>query len=185
MRYISAYRNAKGLRTILTLMQVLVLLVPVVSLLFVLFFIFSLGKSIPIPPQIWFSLLMMMAAGFFVFFLVRMMFRRLIALTIDVTADGLHHIAPGGEFTILWRDVTDARIVRYGKGQIALQIRTPDRRYNLSPVLVPDSPDSPHLKFTMKRYEWLYPDGRTEPYDLEHSHGYKIIQQYRSDLLTK
>lgn len=185
MRYISVYRNSRALRATFTAMQVMVLLAPVAIVAFTVIILRSLGLSWSVlPAKVWWLLALMIAMSLLVYMLLRSFFQRHLTLAVDVTEDGIHHVAPPPAKMILWRDVLLVRRVPYGKGMAALQLRTRDQRYTLSPQLVPDSPESPRLRAGARGQFWEYPDGKIEPFDLEHSCAYRLILEHRPDLLT-
>jgi len=185
MRYVSVYRHSRTLRAAFTAIQVMVLLAPVAIVAFTVIMLRTLGLSWRVMPvKVWWLLALMIVLSLAVYSLLRSFFRRHLTLAVDVGAEGIHHLAPPPAKTILWQDVLLVCRVPYGKGVFALQLRTRDQRYTLSPQLVPDSPEAPRLRVGARGQFWEYPDGKVEPFDLEHSYGYRLVMEYRPDLLA-
>lgn len=186
MRYVSVYRHSRTLRAAFTAMQVMVLLAPVAIVAFTVIMLRTLGLSWRVlPVKVWWLLALMIVLSLGVYILLRSFFRRHLTLAVDVSAESIHHVAPPPAKTILWRDVLLVHRVPYGRGIVALQVRTRDQRYTFSPQLVPDSPDAPRLRVGGRGQFWEYPDGKVEPFDLEHSYGFRLVKEHRPDLLTK
>ena len=179
MIYISIYKKSNRLRQIFSIMVGLVFIVPAVFIVLP-----PLFTGTPVPREKIESLLVILGACLLAAAIMQTVLRRLVATVLEVTETGLRHLAPGRERIILWRDVISAKKVPHGKGQVALRIRTKSERYLFPPHLVPDSSDAPALRFGFPWAYWLYPDGHRERADFEHSFAYKIMQQYRPDLLT-
>jgi hypothetical protein len=186
MRYISVYSKSSVYRKIFTILQVVILAVPAIMILFTFVFLAMLGKNMPtIPFQFWMAIAMMVMGAVAAYGFVRFMLQRLISVSVEVSSMGIHHLAPGKEKTIQWYDVTAVKRVAYSKSTQALRIITSNSYYTFPPHLIPDTPDAPQLKFGFLRQVWHYPNGRTEPFDIEHSFGWQIIKSYRPDLLPK
>lgn len=185
MRYVSVYRNSRALRATFTAMQVMVLLAPVAIVAFTVIILRSLDLSWSVlPAKVWWLLALMIALSLTVYILLRSFFQRHLTLTVDVSKEGIHHLAPPPARTILWQDVLLIRRVPYGRGVVTLQVRTRDQRYTFSPQLIPDSPDSPRIRMGARGQFWEYPDGKVEPFDLEHSYSFRLIREHRPDLLS-
>ncbi|MBU0509138.1 hypothetical protein KKH27_09920 [bacterium] len=186
MRYVSCYRDSRTLRAAFTAVQVMVLVAPVSIIAFVVITLHNLRLDWrALPSRVWWLLAIMLILSLTVYILVRQFFRRHLTLTVDVTAEGIHHLAPPPVRTILWRDMVLVRRIPYGKGIVALQLRTRTQRYTLSPQLVPDSPDAPRLRVGPRGQFWEYPSGEVEPCDLKHSYAYRLIREHRPDLLSR
>jgi hypothetical protein len=161
------------------IVTVLVVLVPGASLLVPL-----LISGAPLPREQQLPLAMTLGACVLTAALMQFAYQRLAAYSMEATDMGIHHLAPGREKTLFWQDVIEAKIVPYAKNQTAVRIRSESTRYVFPPHIVPDTPDAPEWHFGFPRSYWLYPDGHREVADIPHCFGYKIVQQYRPDLLT-
>ncbi|MDD5087269.1 MAG: hypothetical protein PHI18_00525 [bacterium] len=185
MRYVSVYRHSRSLRAAFTAIQVMVLLAPVAMIAFTVMILRSTGLGWDaLPAKVWWMLAAMLTLSLLVYVLLRSFFQRHLSLTVDVGDEGIHHVAPPPARMILWRDVLLVRRVPYGRGVAALQLRTRDQRYTFSPQLVPESPAAPRLRVGARGQFWEYPDGNIEPFDLEHSYGFRLVMEHRPDLLT-
>jgi len=129
------------------------------------------------------SLLVVLGTGLVMMALMLILEWQMNALEVEVSSAGVQHLAPGKPKTLMWADIVEAKIVPYGKYQRTIRIKTATDRYVFAPHLVPDSPDAPDQRMGFPTY-WLYPDAHREPADVWHSFAYKILEEYRPDLLT-
>jgi hypothetical protein len=108
---------------------------------------------------------------------------------VEITAEGVFHLAPGKPKTLLWRDLVAIDSVprlAQARHRVALGLRTATQRYVLRPPLVPEGEDSPTYEFTgvfVKPY-WLYPDGRREPITATNTFVHRALKAARPDLLS-
>jgi hypothetical protein len=184
MRYVSVYSKSPWLKRIFMLVPLVVFVLPVVVSLVPLVI-----RHLPQDPPDWDSmrsvLLSTGGGGAIAAIILTWAYRRLVSTQLEASEMGLHHLGPGRERMIQWRDLIEAKKIHYGKGQTALRLKTKDSRYLIRPDLVPDTPDAPILKIGFPTHRWHYPDGHEEPMDVEHGFGWKLVEKYRPELLKR
>jgi hypothetical protein len=184
MRYVSVYSKSPWLKRIFVLVPMALIVLPG---------LFSLAPHLikridPDPPQheqTTADSLTIIGSGMLAAVIMGFAYRRLISTQVEINEMGIHHLGPGREKMIMWKDLIAARKIHYGKGQTALRLKTADSRYLIRPDLVPDSPDAPTLAARFLKKYWRYPDGHEEPMDVEHGFGWKAVEKYRPELLRK
>lgn len=182
MRYVTAYRKSPSFRTFFRILRVFIVLVPLVVIIGSFMKPGRVGNGEHAQTI---SLALTVLGGVAMTVLMQVFYRNIMALEVDVHEQGIQHLAPGKQRTLLWKDLVEARIVPYSRMEQAMRVRTAGARYLFKPDLVPDSPDAPELKMGFLRTDWIYPDGRREPADAEHSFGTQLVRQYRPDLLIQ
>jgi hypothetical protein len=178
MRYVSAYRKSPSYWKRMRLVEGLLFLMLVWAMLLI-----WLDPNNKAASDRLTGLVMLAGMGTLVAVLLRLVRWEMLKLEVEVTSEGLEHIAPGKRKVLRWADLIEAKRVPHGKYQRTIRIKTATTRYVFQPHLVPDSADAPDFRIGIPAY-WLYPDGHRERADVHHSFAYKILEQYRPDLLT-
>jgi len=125
-------------------------------------------------------LLVPLTVGSVIFF--RYIMNRQISTLVEITEEGINHIAPGKTRNFLWNEVKKIKLVPANKTK-ALRLILEKGGYTFEPNLTPDEPGAPQITFGMMGMKWKFVDGTTMPADIKFSVGYKAVMQYRPDLL--
>jgi len=185
MRYVNAYGASPKIRKLERIVTFLLLVWPLATL--VILYYHNGGKSplkLPGVKQLA-ALLAPVVIGFIYHSVI---FRRQVAMSVDIDQDGVRHNAPGRARFIPWSEVTQVRRVHTsvggkGKGRDTVQLVYHGGKYRFDPFLMPDD-GSAKLKFSFAGLKWQLSDGTTEPADIFHSAAFKAVQQYRGDLMA-
>jgi hypothetical protein len=179
MRYVSYVSKSPRRRLIAQLSQVL-------GLGFIGYELYKMWAHPTAHSVIGYVLLLLFAGGYTLHLLRSLpKARHLLHLEVDVSSEGLHHLAPGEPKIIRWPDVRAAEVVTSNGRRGAIRLQTAAGPYVLAAQLVPDSPDAPVLHSSLVGSDfWLYPDGRREDWSTRTTFAYRILEQYRPDLLT-
>ncbi len=183
MHYKSALTQSRLFTLISKVIPVLIALPAVAAIVFYFYTSasFSDEGSGDIIPMV--GIILLMSAIMFATF--KLLIRNQLIAELEVTDEGIRHIAPGKERLIKWDEIEEVKKTPKGRSISALRLITSGKHYDIFPYLVEDNPAAPKILFKISGPAWLNEDNSTEPFTLENSVAYEICQQYRPDLLQK
>jgi hypothetical protein len=184
MRYVSALKDSAAFRRMMNVMIFLLCLPLIAIIAFLYIFLKESGMKLSEIPIDYLIIILVLlpftAVGILV---VKLLYRRQISTTVEISSESVRHLAPGKEQIIRWADVIRVDLVKFSNRSGSVRIVTGETSYVFDPYLVEDNPTALRIRFTLMGPRWQQPDGTRIHVSIQNSTGYKAVTQYRPDLL--